>query len=360
MMNQEQDIRSETAARMQVKDPAALRLEAILKGGSDRRFFRATWEKASCIVMAYGTEREENALFTAIGFFLEKLEIEVPRILAEDNGRRMVWVEDLGAADLWSFREASWMLRAPHYRSVLEQANLLHREGFQRAQKENLKLMPGFDHALYGWERDYFYDKFAGLACGLPLKQETRSSLEELFLPMTETLVKEKPTLIHRDFQSQNIMVKNGWTYLIDFQGMRQGTLYYDLASLLYDPYVTFTPEERLEMLNFYFVLPGSRPKRSVFDTLFRYAAIQRLMQALGAYGFLGIEKGKPDFLKHVEPALNNLELVVSELPELKQFNDLIRECRSCFQARVLKTNLVKQVHYQDTRDNVNGKSPRD
>jgi aminoglycoside/choline kinase family phosphotransferase len=281
--------------------------------------------------MAYGLEREENTLFTGIGRFLEELNVEVPQIMAEDSSKRLVWIEDLGAADLWSFRELPWAERAPHYRSALEQVNLLHRKGFERAQLEHLKLMPGFDLPMYAWERNYFYEKFVGVACGMELKEETKEELEKLLLPKAEALVKEWPSLVHRDFQSQNIMVRHGWTYLIDFQGMRQGTYYYDLASLLYDPYVTFSAEEREEMLHFYFVLPGNRPKRKIFNELFRSAALQRLMQALGAYGFLGIEKGKPAFLKHVTPALNNLESVVSELPDAGLFADLIRECRSRF-----------------------------
>jgi N-acetylmuramate 1-kinase len=335
MLIQDEELRIHTLKRMEIKRAESLSLEPILKGGSDRRFFRATWEKkSSCIVMAYGLEREENALFTGIGRFLENIHVEVPRILAEDAEKRLVWLEDLGAADLWSFREQAWSERAPHYRSALEQANLLHREGYERAQAQGLQLMPGFDSSLYAWERTYFYDKFVRVACQVELDQERRGTLEDLLVPGAELLLQERPCLVHRDFQSQNLMVRNGWVYLIDFQGMRQGASFYDLASLLYDPYVRLSPEERLEMLTFYFVLPGPRPKRQKFNELFRFAAIQRLMQALGAYGFLGIEKGKPDFLKHVEPALQNLQSVVEESSGMEPFLELIQECRKSFPNR--------------------------
>ena len=39
-------------------------------------------------------------------------------------------------------------------------------------------------------------------------------------------------------------MIKNGQPVLIDFQGLRKGCLFYDLGSLICDPYVTFTDEE--------------------------------------------------------------------------------------------------------------------
>ena len=45
----------------------------------------------------------------------------------------------------------------------------------------------------------------------------------------------------------------------------------------------------------------------SLFDNIYPLAAIQRLMQALGAYGFLGIKKNKSQFLKYIKPALERL-----------------------------------------------------
>ena len=58
--------------------------------------------------------------------------------------------------------------------------------------------------------------------------------------------------LVHRDFQSQNIIIRNSYAYLIDFQGMRPGLAEYDLASLLYDPYVDLPEVERSELAGYY------------------------------------------------------------------------------------------------------------
>jgi aminoglycoside/choline kinase family phosphotransferase len=95
---------------------------------------------------------------------------------------------------------------------------------------------------------------------------------------------------VHRDFQSQNIIIRQGQAYLIDFQGMRPGLAEYDLASLLYDPYVQLSAAERAELLEFY------RGEAEIIDPAyeekFRLCAMQRLMQALGAYGYLGETKG--------------------------------------------------------------------
>ena len=43
-------------------------------------------------------------------------------------------------------------------------------------------------------------------------------------------------------------------------------------------------------------------------------AGLQRVMQALGAYGFLGHVKGKAEFLAHIPAALVNLQQLLAEL----------------------------------------------
>ncbi len=113
--------------------------------------------------------------------------------------------------------------------------------------------------------------------------------------------------LIHRDLQSQNIMILNSQPYLIDFQGMRTGSFFYDLASLLYDPYVTFGDEERLELLDYYYRISGCGLDWPCLNRMFHESAAQRLMQSLGAYGFLGLKKGLTSFLEHIPAALENL-----------------------------------------------------
>ena len=45
---------------------------------------------------------------------------------------------------------------------------------------------------------------------------------------------------------------------------------------------------------------------------------MQRLMQALGAYGFLGLVKRRKDFLQYIMPAMRSLRAVVSKIDGLE------------------------------------------
>jgi aminoglycoside/choline kinase family phosphotransferase len=130
--------------------------------------------------------------------------------------------------------------------------------------------------------------------------------------------------LVHRDFQSQNIIIRDGQAYLIDFQGMRPGLSKYDLASLLYDPYVTISPNEREELFEIYRGLRerNGSPLRVDDEEIFLLCAMQRLMQALGAYGYLGLVKGNKAFLAHIPSAFGSLCSIVREISGLEKLHD--------------------------------------
>jgi aminoglycoside/choline kinase family phosphotransferase len=113
--------------------------------------------------------------------------------------------------------------------------------------------------------------------------------------------------LVHRDFQSQNIIVRDGEAFLIDFQGMRRGRQEYDLASLIFDPYMDHSEEEREKLLDLWEDISEERP----IDDIFKKCATQRLMQALGAYGNLVSNKGEDWFAQHIPAACRLLSEVV-------------------------------------------------
>ena len=120
--------------------------------------------------------------------------------------------------------------------------------------------------------------------------------------------------LVHRDFQSENVMVRDGEVFLIDYQGLRMGRPEYDVASLVYDPYVAMSESEREELLRMYFEIAEVGGDYTAWLDVFDRCAAQRLMQALGAYGKLGIGDGKAGFLKHIPVARERLMGVLGRL----------------------------------------------
>src|SRR5438046_7420327 len=145
---------------------------------------------------------------------------------------------------------------------------------------------------------------------------------------IAERLARLSRVLVHRDFQSQNIIIRNSLSYLIDFQGMRPGLPEYDLASLLFDPYVDLSKPERDELTCYYREKQAGNGRiiDGEFDDILRLCAMQRLMQALGAYGFLGLVKSHKHFLKHMPTAMASLAVVVWEVGGLEKLNRAVIE----------------------------------
>ena len=137
----------------------------IEKGGSGRRFFRVSRGGSSVVLMHYTLDRPENADFAPITDFLSAHDVPVPKILARDESCGLLWVEDLGEADLWMIRDADWdSVRRPAYEATLESVARIHQlkegdlEG--RDSSELPHFQPPFDKEMYAWEQNYFFERY--------------------------------------------------------------------------------------------------------------------------------------------------------------------------------------------------------
>ncbi|MFZ9931774.1 MAG: aminoglycoside phosphotransferase family protein [Chthoniobacterales bacterium] len=271
------------------------RWKPVERGGSDRRFWRGSGAAAGLVAVAYGPEKAENARYADCALFLRDQGVSVPRVMAHDAARRFLLLEDVGSEDLWSQRAAPRETRGALYREALRQVALLHRADLAAAARAGVLQAP-FDAVLYRWEQDYFFEHFLGA------ERRDLAPFEE----QAAALAERPRVLLHRDFQSQNILIRDGAVKFIDFQGMRAGLAGYDVASLLYDPYVDIPDAERAELARFYREAAG-RHDAADWENELPACARQRLMQALGAYGFLGRVKGKTAFLRHIPAAAERL-----------------------------------------------------
>lgn len=320
----------------------ALNITPLTKGGSDRSFYRLIYKidntsegapmdvggTCSVIAMHYNPERRENTVYADIAQFLLELRVAAATVLAHDPEACFVVMEDLGDEDLWSCRNENWLSRRDLYAETLRHAHKLHRYFHDDRGIPLPALMEGYDAALYRWEQRYFLKEFVEPVCGINLSPAEEEALEKELAELAIRLLSKSDTgLVHRDLQSQNVMIHERTPVLIDFQGLRTGSPFYDLGSLLYDPYVSLTTQERMELLEFYYALSPQGLKWPDFVTLFYEGSAQRLMQALGAYGFLGHRNGRADFRAHIPAGLRHLLDAVSRTSSLPRLRALTVRC---------------------------------
>ncbi len=307
---------------------APLSLSIIEKGGSGRLFVRVVEAAtgSSLIAMQYNLDRADNPRFASITDFLNTHDVPAPRILARRLDLNLLWVEDLGSVDLGNLAGADWKSeRLPAYQSALQAVFPLHRITEEDPPDDLPGLEKPFDSALYEWEQNYFLSQYVERFLSMDTARDLRE--DPSMASLRASLAAFPRALVHRDFQSTNVMLFNGGSYLIDYQGLRWGLPEYDLASMIYDPYSEFTPDQTEDLIAFYFSLKqeaGDTESRADFEKRLTQCAMQRLMQALGAYGFLSEVKGKREFLAHIPTAKRRLRELAGKdggVPGLTRLN---------------------------------------
>lgn len=302
---------------------AEVLIAPLEKGGSDRKFYRiCAGGENPVILVKYSSQKEENRHYVDIARFLHDVGVNVPTIHYHDPEQGLIWMQDLGERDIWTSRHDSWDIRRPLYESALMEVSKMHTAATRRLEGSHLHLEREFSEQLYLWEQSYFFEHCLHAHFGLDDQTIQRYAQLPAMRGIAVRLASMPRVLVHRDFQSQNILVRDGSAWLIDFQGMRPGLPQYDVASLLYDPYVDLSAPERLALLDHYkkTARRGGLEIREDFDEVFYHCALQRLMQALGAYGFLGLQKGRADFLAHIPAARRSLREVAARIDGLDEF----------------------------------------
>lgn len=280
-------------------------------GGSGRAILRLTGGEASAVGIVYPV-REENAAFLEFTRHFRKHGLPVPEIYIEDLKLGAYLEEDLGDITLFDFlnqhRDGD-RIEPPvveAYRKVIE---VLPRFQIEAARDLNYKVCyprGSFDRQSISWDLNYFKYYFLRLA-GVSFSEQ---ALEDDFGRLTRFLLAApRDYFLYRDYQSRNVMLRDGQPYFLDYQGGRKGALQYDVASLLFDGKADLPPDLRQELLDHYLdTLPKyANVSREAFMEHYYAFVYVRIMQALGAYGFRGFYERKVHFLQSVPYALKNL-----------------------------------------------------
>lgn len=295
-------------------DASRICFEELESGASDRRYWRLRLpDSSTCVLSHHQGLRDENNHFAELSRLLGAEGIPVPRVLAEDRAARLLWIEDLGDQRL---DRLPGELRREVARSALEALVAWHgippdgADGtFTRWQPY---LQPPFDAALYQWEQDYFFSHFPPVS-GIDGVYWTAVRSNPRWLEVARQLAEAPRCLIHRDFQTRNILVHpaTGRACLIDFQGIREGLPEYDLVSLAYDPYLSDPePDWPSWVVETYRSLGG----QDVDAERLRLCAIQRLMQAIGAYAKLSDKENRAEYKPLIEPSWRQLRTLAPDV----------------------------------------------
>jgi aminoglycoside/choline kinase family phosphotransferase len=279
----------------------------------------------------------ENVAFLEFSRHFRRHGLPVPEIYIQDLSENAYLEEDLGDVTLYDFLGAyrSGAAIGPEaveaYKKVVAMLPRFQVEAGRDLNYSVCYPRASFDRQSINWDLNYFKYYFLRLAA-IPFNEQ---ALERDFSRLTKFLLSANHDyFLYRDFQSRNVMLRDGQPYFLDYQGGRKGALQYDIASLLYDGKADLPPEFRQELLDYYLECLASYAdvSRDAFTEHYYAYVYVRIMQALGAYGFRGFYERKAHFLQSVPYALANLRWLAHNvklpiaLPELMEaFEGMLR-----------------------------------
>lgn len=290
-------------------------------GGSGRNIIRISSGQFSAIGIIYPV-REENVAFLEFSRHFRKHGLPVPEIYGEDLSQGAYLEEDLGNTTLFEFlsdNRAGENITPQVVEAYRRVVSVLPRFQIEAGRDLNYKVCyprESFDRQSIAWDLNYFKYYFLRLA-GVGFNEQ---ALEDDFGRLTDFLLTAgRDYFLYRDFQSRNVMLRDGDPFFVDYQGGRKGALQYDIASLLYDAKADLPPSLRQQLLDQYIDALGEMAgiKRAAFMQHYYAYVYVRIMQAMGAYGFRGFYERKSHFLQSVPYALKNLRWLLhnAELP---------------------------------------------
>ena len=294
----------------------------IGSGGSDRKYYRVRKDEKTEVLMQSSDEDTDFQRHIEYTIFFRKNFVPVPELIKAELDKKIAVFEDAGDLTLYSW------LKCPRdkegiedlYRQVMDVLIQIHTAATGRVSECPLLHNRRFDYEYFRWETGYFIERFVkGMR---NIKVRDFPSINKEFHALALKADSFAKTVIHRDFQSQNIMItKDGNLRITDYQGARMGPPAYDLASILWDPYYCLDDNIRDSLLDYYIGKTIHGVKEGDFRKTLLTCRLQRHMQALGAYGFLSSVKGKEYFLKYVPEGLRllkeDLSLSRDEYPKL-------------------------------------------
>jgi len=308
-----------------------------LKGdGSDRQWYRLHMDRKSMILVDHGIKKtdrvDEVDAFVNIGRHLFDRGLPVPQIYDGDTFAGYAFLEDLGNLDLQTNVQQAGNDEkiVGMYRSVIQLLIKFSALGAEQFDAAWTYQTSGYSKTLIlEKECRYFVDAFLNTYLGLEIIYEDFE--KEFEFLADKALEHALPGLMHRDFQSRNIMIKNDKFYSIDFQASRMGPIQYDLAALLIDPYVQLPQDIQTRLLGYCVekLQADMNLNADNFCRCYRYCRLTRNLQILGAFGYLSRVKKKAHFEKYIPAAIRTLSRNLKKhehktLPKLTALVDTI------------------------------------
>ena len=276
-------------------------ISSASEDASFRRYFRVTSDSgATGIVMDAPPPAEDVRPFIKLTHLLAGGDVNVPAILAQDEARGFLLLEDMGRTTyLAALADADESARQSLFFDAITSLVRLQQIDPLRA----VTPLGHYDAALLHREITLFPDWYLDRHLSAELSNDEKNALERVYAALIASALAQPTVLVHRDYMPRNLMVTPDRNPgVIDYQDAVIGPITYDVASLMRDAFLSWEEPQIIDWAARYWdqAKKAGLPVRADFSEFYRemeWMGLQRHLKVLGIFARINYRDGKPKYL---------------------------------------------------------------
>lgn len=326
-----EELLKKSISKLDFKSSEITSVDKLTGDASTRRYYRVFIGQESFVVCLDEPTKVPGAEpnFLKLQRVLKEQGVRVPGIIDRELGAGYILEEDLG--DRTFLRELSKIESSDaefeFYKKAVDGMIHIHQVDVEKYAGEPFTVL-AFDLEKLYFEMEFSKKYFLGKFLGVDLESIEVKILYSKLSSICETLAKEERVLVHRDYHSRNIMLKDDEQVIIDFQDARMGTPLYDLVSLLEDCYYLLEEANREKLKTYYyetfFKKRIKQNSRQHFDYIYDLMAIQRIYKAIGSFSYIFADRSDVRYVKYIGFAFERLRLILSRHKEFDEARKIL------------------------------------
>jgi aminoglycoside/choline kinase family phosphotransferase len=312
-----EELFKKTISKDLLKDEVIENIEKLTGDASTRKYYRIWSTKNSYVVcLDNPSAPSEEPSFVKLQRVLHSEKVRVPLIYDKELSTGYLLEEDLG--DETFLKEIALIANKKEeydfYKKAIDLMASIHSVDMSKYQDEPFAKL-AFDTEKLFAEMEFTKKFFLKAYLGLDVNSPSIEALYKRLYDMCYQISGETRVLVHRDYHSRNLMIKNGEQVVIDFQDARMGTPLYDLVSLLDDCYYQLESENKEKLIQYYFntFFKKIDPAKTYeeFQRLYDMMAIQRVFKAIGSFAYIYADRKDLRYVKYIGYAFEKVRAIM-------------------------------------------------
>ena len=285
---------------------------------SFRKYYRLTNHLQSYLLMDSSLELKSLKPFLAVTQKLITVNVQAPKILEQNLEEGFLILEDFGSTHYLD------LLHADNFEALYKKAI----DEIIKMQDADVSLLPIYNKDFLLFEMDLMQTWYMEKLLPVSLSEKQKETIKNTLSSIADVVLEQPQNVfVHRDFHSRNIMLtKNDSVGVIDYQDAMNGSITYDLASLLEDSYIEFERADILRLVLYFRDKKGLDIDDATFIKWFDFTSMQRHIKVLGIFARLFKRDGKKGYLKDIPLTLKYLFDTAKLYDETKALNQLFKE----------------------------------